>query len=60
MVGESTSIAISVDPDDALRVAIKAAVDAGDLARASALLDVLRSSPKVETPKLRVVKGGGS
>lgn len=33
-------------PDAALRVAIKAAVDAGDLARASALLEVLRATPK--------------
>ncbi len=50
MVGESPPIPVPerdpVDPDDALRAAIKAALDAGDLARAGALLDVLRSAPK--------------
>jgi hypothetical protein len=31
----------TADPDEALRQAIKAALDAGDLARVRALLDVL-------------------
>lgn len=35
-----------IDPDDALRAAIKSAIDAGDLARATALLEVLKASPK--------------
>lgn len=34
------------DPDEALKTAIKVAVDAGDTARAMALLEVLRASPK--------------
>jgi hypothetical protein len=36
----------SVDPDEALELAIKAAVDAGDVARAMALLEVLQSAPR--------------
>ena len=44
--GSRTERANPADPDEALRVAIKAAVDAGDTARAMALLEVLRSSPK--------------
>jgi hypothetical protein len=35
----------TVDPDDALRTAIKAALDAGDLARVKALVDVLEQAP---------------
>ena len=35
-----------IDPDEALRVAIKAAVDVGDVARARALLDILEAKPK--------------
>jgi hypothetical protein len=46
-----------LDPDDALRVAIKAAVDAGDLARAAALLQVLADEPK-PAPVLSLRKGG--
>lgn len=36
----------AIDPDDALRVAIKAAVDAGDFTRAEALLGVLKAAPR--------------
>lgn len=39
----------TLDPDAALRTAIKAAVDAGDVARASALLEVLKISTKPAT-----------
>lgn len=46
---ESVSGQPTTDPDEALRVAIKAALDAGDLARASALLEVLKASPKPAT-----------
>ena len=35
----------SVDPDEALREAVKAALDAGNLARVRALLDVLEAVP---------------
>lgn len=35
------------DPDAALRLAIKVAVDAGDLDRAGKLLDILKGTPKV-------------
>jgi hypothetical protein len=35
---------VGTDPDDALRIAIKAAVDAGDLARATRLIEVLGAS----------------
>ena len=38
--------AASETPNDALRSAIKAAVDAGDLPRATALLAILSDSPK--------------
>lgn len=41
-----------LDPDAALRGAIKAAVDAGDLARAAALLAILRGAPRA--PEARV------
>jgi hypothetical protein len=34
-----------VETDDALRMAIKAALDAGDLARVKALVAVLESTP---------------
>jgi hypothetical protein len=34
------------DPDEALRAAIRAALDAGDLDRVTALVDILRASPK--------------
>ncbi len=34
------------DPDEALKLAVKAAVDAGDTARAMALLEVLKATPK--------------
>lgn len=47
LVAESTTIPVPTDPDDALRAAIKAAVDAGDLARATALLEILKAAPKV-------------
>jgi hypothetical protein len=43
---KSTSEAQSADPDEALRAAINAAVDAGDVARAMALLEVLKASPR--------------
>jgi hypothetical protein len=35
----------SLDPDEALRMAVKAALDAGDLARVRALVDILEGSP---------------
>jgi hypothetical protein len=43
---KSTPETQSVDPDEALKIAIKAAVDAGDVARAMALLEVLKGAPK--------------
>ena len=46
LVADSTPIPVLADPDDALRAAIKAAVDAGDLGRATALLEVLKATPK--------------
>ena len=45
LVAESTPVALS-DPDEALRVAIKAAVDAGKFDRARALVALLEDSPK--------------
>jgi hypothetical protein len=36
-----------LDPDEALKIAIVAAVHAGDTARARALLDVLDGTPSV-------------
>jgi hypothetical protein len=35
----------SMNPDDALRFAIKVALDAGDYDRASALLEILKCTP---------------
>ena len=47
LVAKSTPIPVpATDPDEALRTAIKVALDAGDLARATALLEVLRATPK--------------
>jgi hypothetical protein len=48
--GVSGSCAVSStapDPDEALKTAIKVAVDAGQYDRAAKLLDVLRSTPAV-------------
>lgn len=46
LVAESTLIALPTDPDDALRAAVKAAIDAQDLERASKLIELLKSTPK--------------
>jgi hypothetical protein len=46
------------DPDEAVRTAIKAAVDAGRLELAARLLEVLREAPKPGTVvRLETVKG---
>ncbi len=46
------------DPDEAVRTAIKAAVDAGRLELAARLLDVLREAPKPgAVVRLETVKG---
>jgi hypothetical protein len=45
---------VGTDPDDALRIAIKAAVDAGDLARATRLIEVLGAT----APSAAVVELG--
>ena len=55
----TSGVTKSADPDEALRGAIKAALDAGDLVRVRALLDVLDPprAPVVElAPRNRVVK----
>jgi hypothetical protein len=39
----------SLDTDDAIRVAAKLAIDAGDIGRARALLDALDAKPKPAT-----------
>ncbi len=44
----------SVDPDEALREAVKAALDAGDLARVRALLDVLDGTPSAPRGVVRL------
>jgi hypothetical protein len=44
------------DPDAALRMAIKAAIDAGNLARAGKLLDVLKGAEVVELATRRVAR----
>lgn len=44
--GEERAEPERIDPDDALRAAIKAAVDAGDFARVKALVAVLEAWPK--------------
>jgi hypothetical protein len=41
----------SMTADGALRLAIKLAVDAGDYERASAVLDVLKNTPKAASAK---------
>lgn len=48
------------DADEALKVAIKAAIDAGDVARAQALMTILvESPPDCLPPRLRMVPGSG-
>lgn len=44
-----------VDPDGALKLAIKAALDGGDLDRAGQLLAILKSAPKI-APVIRLAK----
>ena len=46
LVAESTREAQRTSPDEALRMAIKAALDAGDFDRVKALVAVLESSPR--------------
>jgi hypothetical protein len=41
-----TDVDTETDPDEALRTAIKAAVDAGDFDRARALVAILEAAPK--------------
>jgi hypothetical protein len=43
-----------LDPDEALKLAIKAALDAGDLARVSALVEVLKAT-SMPTPASNVI-----
>ena len=45
----------AADPDGALKLAIKAALDAGDLDRAEQLLAILKSAPKI-APVIRLAK----
>ena len=44
----------SVDPDEALRTAVKAALDAGDLVRVRALVDILDVSPTTRPTLVRL------
>jgi hypothetical protein len=46
LVAESPQVALPADPDEALKLAIKTAVDAGDFDRVRALVAVLGSAPK--------------
>jgi hypothetical protein len=48
----------SPDPDEALRTAIKAAVDAGDFARVEALVAVLKGDPAKLAPVVPLASRG--
>jgi hypothetical protein len=45
----------AVDPDEALRVALKAAVDAGQWERVRVLTELLASAPKGAAPVVELV-----
>lgn len=49
---EVVTESVTVDPDAALRAAIKAAVDAGDVERAQALLAVLQPKSRASAPNV--------
>lgn len=48
----------STDANGALRAAIVAAIEAGDLERAQALIDILRGAQRAPGAPLRVLQGG--
>jgi hypothetical protein len=50
--------ALSEDTDEAIRIAAKLAIDAGDLTRARALLELLDAKPNAMTA-LALVRGKG-
>lgn len=52
---DSPPVSQRPDPDEALRAAIRAALDAGDLARVKALVSILEAAPPASAPVAPVV-----
>lgn len=54
---KTTPAAQAIDPDAALRAAITAALEAGDLTRAETLIGVLRGAQKPVAPVIAIANG---